>query len=55
MTTTEFPYLHGFSEVEQARLVRQAQIAESTVFHDIDYSGLAPDPALVEACEVFQR
>ncbi|MEO8367420.1 MAG: methyltransferase domain-containing protein [Pseudoxanthomonas sp.] len=39
MTTTEFPYLHGFSEVEQARLVRQAQIAESTVFHDIDFSG----------------
>ncbi len=38
-TTSEFPYLHGFSEVEQVRLVRQAQIAESTVFHDIDYSG----------------
>lgn len=37
--STEFPYLHGFSEVEQARLVRQAQIAESTIFHDIDYSG----------------
>ena len=37
--STEFPYLHGFSEVEQARLVRQARIAESTIFHDIDYSG----------------
>ncbi len=36
---TEFAYLHGFSEVEQARLVKQAQIAESTIFHDIDYSG----------------
>lgn len=38
-TTSEFPYLHGFSEVEQARLVKQAQIAESTIFHDIEYSG----------------
>jgi ubiquinone/menaquinone biosynthesis C-methylase UbiE len=38
-SNTEFPYLHGFSEVEQARLVKQAQIAESTIFHDIDYSG----------------
>jgi ubiquinone/menaquinone biosynthesis C-methylase UbiE len=38
-STSEFPYLHGFSEIEQARLVKQAQIAESTIFHDIDYSG----------------
>ena len=38
-STSEFPYLHGFSEVEQARLVKQAQIAESTIFHDIEYSG----------------
>ena len=37
--TSEFPYLHGFSEVEQARLIKQAQIAESTIFHDIEYSG----------------
>lgn len=37
--TSEFPYLHGFSEIEQARLVKQAQIAESTIFHDIEYSG----------------
>lgn len=37
--TSEFPYLHGFSEIEQARLVKQAQIAETTIFHDIDYSG----------------
>src|SRR6478672_5235194 len=36
---SEFPYLHGFSETEQARLVRQARLAESTVFHDIDYTG----------------
>ena len=38
-STTDFPYLHGFSAVEQARLVKQAQIAETTIFHDIDYSG----------------
>lgn len=33
------PYLHGFSRGEQERLVRQARMAESTVFHDIDLSG----------------
>lgn len=36
---TDFPYLHGFSPTEQARLARQARMAESTVFHDIDYGG----------------
>jgi SAM-dependent methyltransferase len=36
-TATEFPYLHGFSATEQARLVKQARLAESTLFHDIDY------------------
>lgn len=36
---TDIPYLHGFSPVEQARLVKQARIAESTVFRNIDYSG----------------
>ncbi len=35
----DFPYLHGFSPAEQDRLVRQARLAESTVFHDIDYGG----------------
>lgn len=38
-SATDFPYLHGFSPTEQARLVKQARLAESTVFHDIDYSG----------------
>lgn len=36
----EFPYLHGFSSVEQARLLKQARLAESVLFHDIDYTGL---------------
>ncbi|MDI9237372.1 methyltransferase domain-containing protein [Lysobacter sp. LF1] len=35
----DFPYLHGFSSTEQARLVKQAKLAEPTVFHDIDYTG----------------
>lgn len=35
----DFPYLHGFSPTEQARLVRQARLAESTIFRDIDYPG----------------
>lgn len=33
-------YLHGFSSTEQARLMKQARIAESTVFHDVDYTGI---------------
>jgi SAM-dependent methyltransferase len=36
---SEFPYLHGFSTTEQARLVKQARLAEPTIFHDIDYGG----------------
>ena len=40
MNTQDTPaYLHGFSTTEQARLVKQARIAESTIFHDIDYTG----------------
>ncbi|MFX6190219.1 class I SAM-dependent methyltransferase, partial [Acinetobacter baumannii] len=35
----DFPYLHGFSETEQARLVKQARLAESTIFRNIDYAG----------------
>ncbi|WP_206861529.1 class I SAM-dependent methyltransferase [Lysobacter changpingensis] len=35
---SDFPYLHGFSATEQARLVKQARLAESTIFHNIDYS-----------------
>lgn len=38
-SSSDFPYLHGFSPTEQARLVKQARVAESTIFHDIDYSG----------------
>ncbi|MHB8911622.1 MAG: class I SAM-dependent methyltransferase [Lysobacter sp.] len=38
-SSTDMPYLHGFSAVEQARLVRQARIAESTIFRNIDYTG----------------
>ena len=32
-------YLHGFSQTEQARLMRQARIAESTIFRNVDYTG----------------
>lgn len=38
-TTPEAVYLHGFSPTEQARLQRQARIAESTIFRSIDYTG----------------
>lgn len=33
-------YLHGFSPVEQARLVKQARLLESTIFNSIDYTGV---------------
>jgi ubiquinone/menaquinone biosynthesis C-methylase UbiE len=36
---TDVVYLHGFSPTEQARLQRQARIAESTIFRSIDYTG----------------
>jgi len=36
--SNEFPYLHGFSATEQARLMKQARLAEATIFHNIDYS-----------------
>jgi ubiquinone/menaquinone biosynthesis C-methylase UbiE len=31
-------YLHGFSQTEQARLIKQARLAEAAIFRDIDYS-----------------
>jgi ubiquinone/menaquinone biosynthesis C-methylase UbiE len=31
------PYIHGFSQTEQARLVTQARLAEPLVFRDIDF------------------
>jgi len=33
-------YLHGFSDTEQARLVRQARLLEATIFNQIDYTGV---------------
>jgi ubiquinone/menaquinone biosynthesis C-methylase UbiE len=35
---TEFPYLHGFSQVEQQRLRRQALFAEYAVYQNIDFT-----------------
>lgn len=34
---TQTDYLHGFSQTEQARLIKQARLAEATIFRDIDY------------------
>lgn len=39
-TSTPPTYLHGFSATEQARLRRQARIAETTIFRNIDYTGV---------------
>ena len=35
---SDFPYLHGFSELEQSRLKKQARFAEQSVYQDIDLS-----------------
>jgi len=34
----EFPYIHGFSATEQARLQRQARMFETRLFSSIDYT-----------------
>lgn len=34
----DFPYLHGFSPVEQERLRRQARFAEHTVYQNVNFS-----------------
>lgn len=33
-------YLHGFSDTEQNRLVKQARLLEATLFNQIDYTGV---------------
>lgn len=35
---SDFPYLHGFSEREQARLRAQAEFAEYSIFQNINFS-----------------
>lgn len=40
MSEPDAIYLHGFSRTEQARLLKQARIAESTIFSTIDYTGV---------------
>lgn len=34
----DFPYIHGFSEIEQDRLRRQAEFAEHIIYKDINFS-----------------
>lgn len=38
MSKQDFPYLHGFSETEQARLRAQAEFAEFSIFQNINFS-----------------
>jgi ubiquinone/menaquinone biosynthesis C-methylase UbiE len=35
---SDFPYLHGFSPIEQDRLRRQARFAEHTVYQNVNFS-----------------
>ncbi len=37
-STGDFPYIHGFSTDEQARLVRQARMFETSLFSHVDLS-----------------
>lgn len=37
-TSENFPYLHGFSPVEQERLRRQARFAEHTIYQNVNFS-----------------
>jgi ubiquinone/menaquinone biosynthesis C-methylase UbiE len=34
----DFPYIHGFSPTEQARLMRQARMFETSLFSHVDFS-----------------
>ncbi len=38
---SEFPYIHGFSPEEQARLRQQARYAEHIVYQDIDFTDVS--------------
>lgn len=38
--TSDFPYIHGFSNTEQERLRKQARFSEQIVYRDIDFSGV---------------
>lgn len=40
MSTPDFPYLHGFSPVEQARLRKQARFGEYTVYQNINFANI---------------
>jgi ubiquinone/menaquinone biosynthesis C-methylase UbiE len=39
--TNAFPYLHGFSPEEQARLRKQARFGEYTIYQNIDLTGVS--------------
>lgn len=38
MPNTDFPYLHGFAQIEQDRLVRQARFMEHVIYRDVNFS-----------------
>jgi len=46
----DFPYVHGFSPIEQMRLVRQARFLETEVYRDVDLSRV--DTLLEVGCGV---
>lgn len=38
MSDKKFPYLHGFSPMEQERLKKQARFGEHTIYRDVNFS-----------------
>ncbi len=38
MAQGNLPYIHGFSNLEQERLLQQAEFMESTLYRDVDFS-----------------
>lgn len=38
MSEGQFPYLHGFSPIEQARLKKQAEFLEQAIYENVDFS-----------------
>lgn len=39
MADTNIPYLHGYSEKEQARLRYQGELTEQSIYQNVDFSG----------------
>lgn len=37
---SEFPYLHGFSTIEQTRLIEQSKLTEHFIYNTLDFTDI---------------